>query len=132
MGAYQNGMSPGGWAPAATFSEEPWPTSSLNPHKLLFCLESHMDTQVSEGCACYFWQTPPPMTVSFENIPELVKPRKTSRDQAGDVSLSYFCSLQCHSVDGISLDTLALTIAKKKSLSTQQVQTQHALICASI
>lgn len=54
----------------------PWPTSSLNSHKLLFCLKSHMDAQVSEGCACYFRQTPP-MMASFENIPELVRPRKT-------------------------------------------------------
>lgn len=79
VGAYQNGMSPGGWAPAVTYSEEPWPTSSLNRHKLLFCLESHMDAQASEECVFYFWQTPPPMTVSFENIPELVKPQKTYR-----------------------------------------------------
>lgn len=126
VGAYQNGMSPGGWAPAATYSEEPWPTSSLNPHKLLFCLESHMDAQVSEGCACYFWQTLPPMTVSFENIPELVKPRKTYWGISRRCVPVLLLLPPMLLLDGISSDTLALKIAKKKSLSPQQVQTQHA------
>lgn len=77
MGAELNRMSPGGWAPGVTHSEEPWPTSRTNLHKLLFSLDAHVNTQVSEVCACCFWTMTPAITVSFKNILELVKPRKT-------------------------------------------------------
>lgn len=129
MGAELNRMSPGGWAPGVTHSEEPWPTSRTNLHKLLFSLDSHVNTQVSEVCACCFWTMTPAITVSFKNILELVKPRKTYQ---GNHKFKHMCpcltsapSKDVASVDGISSDSLVLEIAKKRNHSLQQVQTQH-------